>query len=193
MFPEIAAAFPDYDFAMFDYCEVTQDGDTILRPIPEQAKILQSQIDAVESDDVTLLCHSLGSVVAGLVDLSRVDRVILPAPPVKMHIRTEQWLRDRPGSHFQDDGTFVLPRSDGTTSYLPPEYIASFGSDKPMELYQKIANKKPTVIIRAIKDEVIGLTNVNEIDRVQHIDIDTDHNFTGTGRPLLIATLRTVL
>jgi len=193
MFPEIAAAFPDYYFRMFDYCEVKPNGDTVLRPIEEQAKILQKEIDTVEGDEITLLCHSMGSVIAGMVDLTKVNKIILLAPPEKMYNRLKQWLKIRPGSHFQDDGTFVLPRSDGSTSYLPPEYIKSLEDKDPMELYQKIANTKPTVIVRATNDEVIGLTNMAQIKNAQHVDIEADHNFAGAARQRLLTTLDPIL
>jgi len=190
MFPEIAAAFPDYEFTLFDYCEITPSGDTVLRPLEEQAEILQRHINDAPDGEIVLLGHSMGCVVAGLVDLSRVSKVVLLAPPEVMHNRLQQWLKERPGSHFDSDGTFVLPRTDDTTSYLPPAYMASIEHKDPMELYQNIANSKPTLIVRATNDEVIGLTNVDKIKNAQHIDIAADHNFTGASRGELLEALR---
>jgi pimeloyl-ACP methyl ester carboxylesterase len=194
MFPEIAAAFPESQFKMFDYNEVLPNGDTIVASLDRQAEILNEQISSVQNSEVIVLAHSQGCVVAGLADLSRVSKVVLLAPPVN---ESMQGLIDRiaarPGAVYDPNGISILPRSDGTTSYLPKEYIHSRQIQKPFELYQKIADTVPTVIIRATADEIIGLTNVNEIKNAQHIDIDADHNFQGESRKLLLRALKTVL
>ena len=193
MFPELAAAFLGYNFTMFDYCKVEPNGDTVLRTIEEQAEILQQQIDEAQGGEIILLCHSMGSVIAGLVDLSGVSKVVLLAPPEKMYNKTQQWLNERPGSYVRDDGVFVLPRTDGTTSYISPAYLSSLEDKDPMELYQHIADTRPTVIVRATNDEVVGLTNVNQIKNAEHIDISSDHNFMGEARVKLIAEFESIL
>ena len=193
MFPEIASAFPDYAFKMFDYNEVRPNGDTVVAPLDKQAETLQKEIDAAEGE-IVLLCHSQGSVIAGLVDLTRVSKVILLAPPVLMSMQhLINRMRTRPGARMNPNGLSILPRSDGSKSYLPKEYLESLEGKNLMEIYQKIAYTRPTVIIRATNDEIIGLTNVNEIHNAQHIDIAAGHNFKDTGRQELIAALRTVL
>lgn len=193
MFPEIMAAFPDYTFRMFDYNEVKPNGDTIVAPLDKQAEKLQKEIDMADGESI-LLCHSQGSVIAGLVDLAKVSKVILLAPPVLMSMQhVINRMRTRPGARMNPNGMSILPRSDGSKSYLPKEYLESLEGKNLMDVYQNIASTKPTVIIRATDDEVIGLTNANEIQNAQHIDIDADHNFKGGSRQTLIAALRTVL
>lgn len=190
MFPELAAAFPVTKFVMFDYNEVLPGGDTIVAPLDAQAAALQRIIDQNELGS-TLLCHSQGCIVAGLVDLTRVGRVILLAPPVHMSMqRVVDKLLKRPGSEYNKGGTSKLPRTDGTTTYLPDAYLKSLERKNPMQLYQKIADTKPTVIVRATRDEIIGLTNVGDISGVTHIDIAADHNFSGSCRAELIAVLQ---
>lgn len=194
MFPEIAAAFPDYKFKMFDYNVVDENGDTTVRSLDQQAEILQRQIDKAQGGEIVLLCHSQGSVIAGLVDLTKVSKVVLLAPPVRMSMQNLiRRMQSREGSVIRPDGVSVLPRSDGTTSYLPKEYLQSLENRNPIELYQQVANAKPTSIVRATEDEVIGLTNINEIENAKHIDIAADHNFTGNMRVRLIETLRGIL
>jgi pimeloyl-ACP methyl ester carboxylesterase len=194
MFPELAAAFPADDFRMFDYNEVDKsNGNTTVSPFSEQAKRLQKQIDAADGE-ITLLCHSQGSMIAGLVDLSKVSKVILLAPPVAVGMqRALKKMRLRIGSVYNPDGVSMLPRSDGTTSFIPKEYLAELEQHDPMELYQKIADTKPTTIVRCTKDEVVGLTNVNEIKNATHIDLGSDHNFTGIFRQQLIEILHDIL
>ena len=190
MFPEIAESIPSAEFVMFDYNEVKPNGDTVVASLDEQAAKLQAQIDAA-GDDVVLLCHSQGCVVAGLISLDRVARVILLAPPVNMSMqRTIGKMLNRPGSKINPDGISELPRTDGTTTYLSQEYLQSLDKYMPMDLYQKIANTVPTIIIRATQDEVIGMTNVDEIQYATHYDIAADHNFTGIARATLIGLLQ---
>lgn len=193
MFPEIAAAFTGHTFRMFDYNEVRPNGDTLVRSLDEQAEILQQQIDQCEAG-LTLLCHSQGSVIAGLVDLSRVGKVILLAPPVKMSMqRLIERMKARKGSRIDIGGMSVLPRSDGTISYLPASYLQTLKDRDPLALYQSIADSVPTTIIRATQDEIVGLTNVDTVKNAVHIDIAADHNFTGIHREQLISALGDLL
>lgn len=193
MFPEIAAAFPDDDFRMFDYSIVAPNGDTTFRSLPEQGEVLQAQIDATDGE-IVLLCHSQGCLIPGFADVSRVSKVILLAPPDSITKETIlARLRMREGSVIIPVGMSKLPRSDGTTSYIPTDYLESVEAVKPLEVYQRISNTKPTVIIRATHDEIIGLTKVDEIKNAEHIDIASDHNFTGDNRQKLIDKLRLVL
>lgn len=189
MFPEIARNIPDAEFVMFDYNDVRPNGNTVMASLDAQAKILQRHIDEAR-EDVVLLCHSQGSMIAGLVDLTKVQKAILLAPPVNMSMqRVIGKMLDRPGSTINPDGLSELPRTDGTTTYLPKEYLQSLDAYTPMELYQTIVNTVPTVIVRATADEVIGLTNVNEITGATHYDITADHNFSGESRRELIEIL----
>lgn len=194
MFPDIAAAFPDYDPKMFDYNEVLSNGDTVVVPLDKQAEKLQQVINKTGSDEIVLLCHSQGSIIAGLVSLLKVSKVILLAPPVVASMqRVIDKVAKRPGAELNLNGISKLPRTDGTVTLLPKEYIQSLDEVNPIELYQKIANDKPTVIIRATEDQVLGTTNVDEVVSARLIDIPADHDFTGESRQKLIETLKEVL
>lgn len=193
MFPEIAMAFPNYKFIMFDYSQILPNGDVQVSSLDDQKTKLQATIDKQEGD-VILLCHSQGSIIAGLVNLTKVTQVILIAPPTAMSMeRVIEKMMIKPGSTINLGGISRLPRSDGHTTLLPKEYMESLKNRNPNELYQAIANKKPTAIIRATEDNVLGLTNVNEIQNAQHMDLSADHNFTGQGRQQLIRSLQTIL
>ncbi len=194
MFTAIAAAFPGDDFRMFDYYDIKPNGDQTIPSLDEQARTLQQQIDAAPDGEIVLLCHSQGSTVAGLVDLGRVSKVILLAPPVEIS-RTSliNRLRHRKGAKLNPFGTSTVPRSDGTLMTIPVAYMDSIEAHDRLTLYQKIADTVPTVIIRATNDEILGLTTANSVKNAEHIDIDADHNFTGKNRDTLIATLRSIL
>lgn len=58
MFTDVAAAFPEHEFRMFDYYDIAPNGDQIVRSLDEQATLLQQQIDGVPGGKIILLCHS---------------------------------------------------------------------------------------------------------------------------------------
>lgn len=193
MFTDIAKAFPVYDFKMFDYYDIAPNGDQLVRSLDDQAKLLQQQIDAVPDGEIVLLCHSQGSTVAGLVDLTRVSKVILLAPPIEMS-RTGliNRMRHRKGAKLNPHGTSVIPRSDGTTMTIPVEYMDSLEAHDRSTLYQRMANTVPTVTIRALQDEILGLTDFSAVMNLKVIDVEAGHNFTGEGRVRLIAALKSI-
>ncbi len=190
MFTDIERAFSSYHFRMFDYYDIQPSGDQYVTPLDEQAKRLQHEIDSVADGDVVLLCHSQGSTIAGLVDVARVSKIILLAPPVDITADSVlARLAQRQGSKLRRDAMSVVPRSDGTHMYIPSEYFDSLERDDRMELYQKLARQCPLVIVRALDDETLGMTRVDEIKDARLYDIAADHNFRGDARKLLIATL----
>lgn len=194
MFTDIAVVFPDYDFKMFDYYDYRSNGDHTVRSLDEQAKILQQQIDTAPDGEIVLLCHSQGSTVAGLADLSHVSKIILLAPPIEISRRSLiNRMRHRKGTKLNPYGTSTIPRSNGTTMTIPVEYMDSIEAHDRMSLYKKMANAKPTIIVRATHDETLGLTDFSPLKEVQVIDVEADHNFTGKGRAELIQALRGIL
>lgn len=194
MFTDIAVAFPDYEFRMFDYYDIQPNGDQIVRSLDEQAAILQKQIDAAPDGEIVLLCHSQGSTVAGLVDLSRVSKAILLAPPVEIsRASLINRMRHRKGVRLNPRGMSIIPRTNGTTMRIPVEYMDSIEAHDRLTLYRAMATKIPTVIVRATDDEILGLTQLEQIEGAKIVDINADHNFTGQGRERLIDTLRGIL
>lgn len=190
MFTDIATAFPGYEFRMFDYYDIKPNGDQIVRPLDEQAEILQQQIDAAPEGEVVVLCHSQGSTVAGLADMKRASKVILLAPPVDFDVdRLLARLARREGSRIDRQGESVIPRSDGTAMYIPASYLDSIDRDDRMKLYQNIADTKPTVTVRALQDEMLGVTPVDKIRKTTLYSIEADHNFRGESRQRLIDIL----
>lgn len=194
MFTDIAVEFPSYDFKMFDYYDYQSNGDHTVRSLDDQAKILQQQIDTAPDGEIVLLCHSQGSTVAGLADLSRVSKVILLAPPIEISRRSLiNRMRHRKGAKLNPYGISIIPRSDGTTMTIPVEYMDSVEAHDRMSLYQKMANAKPTIIVRATQDETLGLTDFSSLKNIQVIDVMANHNFTKEGRDELIQALRGIL
>lgn len=194
MFTDIAAVFQGYDFTMFDYYNYQPNGDHTVRSLDEQATLLQQQIDAAPDGDIIVLAHSQGSTVAGLVDLARVNKIILLAPPVDIsRASLVNRMRHRKGAKLNAYGTSTIPRSNGTIMTIPVEYMDSIEAHDRLTLYQKMAITKPTTIIRAMHDETLGPTNFDALQNITVIDVDADHNFTGESRHRLIEALTGLL
>lgn len=194
LFSDIKATFPGYEFTMFDYYDIKPNGDQVVRPLEEQAELLQQKINTAPDGDIILLCHSQGGTVAGLIDLRRVIKVILLAPPVEFDSDTLLLrLQKRRGSKLDRYGMSVVPRSDGTTMYMPSEYLDSLERYDRTMLYQDMADTVPTTIVRAVDDEILGLTAVDKLKNIQLIDIAADHNFTKLARRKLLTALSEVL
>lgn len=129
-----------------------------------------------------------------MIDPSKVTKFILLAPPVEMSMqRVLAKLAARPGAEINLAGMSKLPRRDGTTTYLTQDYVRSLDAVEPIELYENMARKKPTTIIRATKDEVIGRTNFTAIKNAEIIDIAADHNFTNQARSQLVSQLAQIV
>ena len=113
-----------------------------------------------------------------------MSAVVLLAPPVVASMqRVIEKIAKRPGAELNPEGTSKLPRTDGTTTLLPKEYIESLDAVDPLELYKKIANDKQTIIIRATEDQVLGMTSIDEVGAATLIDIPADHELYRGGTP----------
>lgn len=192
-FPDLAAAISDARFILFDYNELLPNGDSIVPSLYDQAKLLEMAVEQTDSDDITILAHSQGSVVASLARLSdKVKQVILLAPPINLSSDyLAKKFQSRPGAEANFEGISKLPRSDGTNTFFTKGYVESVDAVNPSSLYQNLANYKPTLIVRATKDEILGLTDSNKIKNVKHFDIETDHNFTTNGaREQLVSIIK---
>ena len=193
MFTQIASAFPQHNSVLFDYNTVLENGDIEVAPLDLQAVTLQQYVNE-QQGDVIIIAHSQGCIVAGLINLQNVKKVILLAPPVEMSMqRVVDKLMKKPGAEIDLGGISRLPRSDGTVTYISKEYIQSIGHVSPIDLYALIAQKTDTTILRCIDDEVLGLTNVNEVARAKHIDMSANHDFTDSARTDLLDFLSTEL
>ena len=192
MFTELQAIFPEHTFVTFDYNEVLESGDLIVAPINQQAERL-NQVLALHND-VVLLGHSQGCIIASMADTEHVSKVILLAPPTEMSTqRIIDKLSQKPGASINLDGISKLPRRDGTTTQITHEYIQSLNNVNPLALYREMSRKLPLVIIRATNDNVLGVTNVDEVTGARLIDLDADHDFQQESRKLLIESLRPLL
>ncbi|QQS21502.1 alpha/beta fold hydrolase [Candidatus Saccharibacteria bacterium] len=194
MFTEIAGALSGATFVLFDYTDSDGRGGTYVPSLTEQAKRLQRTIDTHKGEDITLLCHSQGCMIAGMVDVSTVSKVILLAPPTGTIMqRLLERIAARPGSYKDGTGAYHLVRSDGTMTTIDKAYMDEIATVHPEWLYARIAESVPTVLVRATEDDVLGKTRLGHLAGAQRYEIAADHNFTGSARPKLIALLKDLI
>lgn len=180
LFPRIQAAFQDYEFVMFDYNKVDEQGSITVRPLPEQVQILEQTLEQY-SEPVVLLAHSQGCIVAALSNLKNVDKVIFLTPPASMSSeRIVKSFSRRPGTIINLTGDSKLERSDGAITVVPKEYWQGLDVIEAPELFASVAKDRELTIVRATQDEVLGRTDLTVPQQARLIDIKADHNFTGT-------------
>ena len=193
LFTDIAAAFPDADFRMFDYNTKDAAGNMTVRPLGDQVAQLKTELNKT-TGGVTLLCHSQGCIVASMLpDFSKVERMIFLTPPQDFDIeRFSRIFGDRPGAVFNRDGASSFPRRDGTTTYIGKDYLDSIESIDVLGLYAKAATARPVTIVRASDDEIAGDTDFTSVGATV-LTLPSGHDFSGEARTGLIETLKPLI
>lgn len=190
MFTDLAKALSETNCITFDFNTFDNDGNTTVTPLNGQVEILQSHIDQAQ-EGAALICHSQGCIVAGLANLDKVGQVIFLAPPTEISI--ERFMKKfgrREGSVMNLKGLSSIPRSDGSTTYIPKEYVESIRSIDVPSLYKKVAKSHKLTIVRATKDNILGETNFDYLKNVKIVDIAAaDHDFTGEARNVLVENI----
>ena len=184
LFTAIARVLPDAQSVMFDYNPVNEASNTItVKPLREQALKLRKIINATRTEYpgavIDLVCHSQGCVVAGLVKPRGIRKVIMLTPPTDISEATTV-ERYRPQKDIVVDVTVRtrVPRSDGSTTVIHPEYWQSLAGINPVKLYNRLARFTGLRIINARQDEVLGEVDVEGINPgISLITLDGNHNF----------------
>jgi len=134
-------------------------------------------------------------MIAGMVNLGKIAKVIMIAPPLvdSLHsVMTMLSTKVAKDSSPTSPRVITIPRKDGTQTIVPTEYIQGILATNPIDLYKRVADTTPTVIVNALNDELVGETSFSGIT-VQQIDLLADHNFTGESRKALITCVATLL
>lgn len=198
MFTDIVRSLPDTETVMFDYNTFDEAAHSVMvRPLSEQASILTEQVKQVREKYpdalIDLICHSQGSVVAGLAGLSsfHIRKVLLLAPPETMDIeRMLQNFQSRPGTIIDMHSMSRLARRDGSFTLVPALYFAERLQIEPLSLYADMAQYADVLIVKAKEDEILGPTNFSAISRVRMIELSGNHDFDHEARLVLIETIK---
>lgn len=184
LFTAIAKALPDAQSIMFDYNPINEESNTLtVKPLNEQALKLRKVINTARTEYpdaiIDLVCHSQGCVVAGLVKPRGIRKVIMLTPPTDIsEATTVERLGTRKGIDIDVTVRARLPRSDGSTTIIHPEYWQSLAGIDPIKLYNRLARFTALRIINARQDDVLGEVSFEGIDpAISLVTLDGNHNF----------------
>jgi hypothetical protein len=184
LFTAIASALPHAQSVMFDYNPINEESNTLtVKPFDEQALKLRKVINATRAEYpdaiLDLVCHSQGCIVAGLVKPRGIRKVIMLTPPDDMReAAVIERLGTRNGIAIDVSVRTRLPRPDGSTTVIHPEYWQSLAGIAPVKLYNRLARFTKLRIINARQDEVLDTPNFEGIDpAISAVTLDGNHNF----------------
>ncbi len=198
MFTAIRDTLTNYHHVFVDLNDIDENGAITVSPINEQVMRLHEAIarahDAYPMLPITVIAHSQGCAIAALTVSAYITRAILLAPPYTISVKRIQERYARIEITVDPSTTSYIPRRDGTTTRILPEYFKSIESLNPIALYNDLATRVPTTIIIAKDDDVIDnteRTNYNLVSEV--IEIPGDHDFTKESRDGMVQQINTLL
>lgn len=186
LFTAIAKALPDAKCIMFDYNPINEKANTLTaKPLDEQVRKLRKVINAARAEYpgavIDLVCHSQGCVVAAVLKPRDIRKIIMLTPPddVSEAVLTKQ-IGARMPAPIDVTVRSRVPRADGSTTVIHPEYWQSMVGIDPIKLYNRMARFTALRIINAKQDEVLGAPSFEGIDPgISFVSLEGGHNFEG--------------
>jgi hypothetical protein len=184
LFTAIVKVLPDAECVLFDYNPLNRESNTLtVKPLDEQARKLRKVINAARIDYpgavIDLVCHSQGCVVAGLVKPRGIRKVIMLAPPDDIsETAVIKHFSERTETPIGVTTRTRLPRSDGSTTVVRPEYWRSLAGINPVKLYNRLARFTALRIMSAKQDEVLSAVAMEGLDpSISRVNLPGGHNF----------------
>lgn len=188
LFTALASRLDD-DCRLFDYNHWDEQAKMLkVAPIDEQVKTLRAELKK-HSNEVDLICHSQGCLVAALAQPTNVRRVIFLAPATPTNSdRFAQLFTNRPESVYRTDGDSILQRSDGSQTIVPKEYWASLDRvGDVIRHYSALAQRCELHIVLAGSDEIVQTDCFDTLPATSIRSIEgANHNFTDQYRPEVV-------
>lgn len=182
----------------FDYCKMMpEENATLTYAFSVQVKLLQKVVEFIRSkfnvSELDVIAHSMGCLVVGLAELEDVKKIILLSPPPSKRIQKMQtYFNHKQGSEFNTQGFSKVKRSDGSWTFIHPDFWNEVKIVDPAKLYKKLSKTADTYFVRALHDDVItdeSYSEIQIIDRLHYIELDGDHNFKEPNRKKLLDTI----
>ncbi len=184
LFTAIAAALPDATPIMFDYNPVHEESNTLTaKPLNEQVQKLRRAINAARIEypgaTLDLVCHSQGCVVAALLKPRDIRKIIMLTPPEDVSAETfARQLGTHQGVTIDMTTRTRIPRTDGSTTVIHPEYWQSLAGISPVKLYNRMARFTQLRLVNAKQDDVLGKQAFEGLDpSVSMVTLEGNHNF----------------
>lgn len=198
---DIAAGIPEVRSVLFDYNDYDSEQNTLtIYPFSDNVKRLAEVIAAERESDpkatIDIITHSQGAIIDALLCPTNIRKTIFLAPPLSMNIESSlARYRSVHGAKIDFTSVSKLPRSDGSTTLVPPEYWKEREEcDEPITLYNTVAEQGELTIISANQDTVLSETSLVGLSpHVVRKGIDGDHDFGGPARQPLIYAIRSIL
>lgn len=195
LFTDISNFLPNFNHVTFNYNHFdASKNQMMVADLQDQARKLESIIasQASPENEISIIAHSQGCVVAAMVNPDNIKKMVFLAPPASFSSTEDKVSKmlQREGAHIMDGGNLYYPRRDGSTTIIGRDYWDSRQAIVPMDLYNQVAQKTSLTIVRALNDEVLASTDYTGLsDGVVVVDMEADHDFTGQSRQALLEGL----
>ncbi len=203
MFNEIGDTIKDRSIVVrFDYNRISIDENaTYVLPCSMQSRMLSQVIEKFtvlfSPENTSLIAHSMGCVVVGLLQPKNIQKTVLLAPPTTSpYKRLIDYFSKRPGSRIDENKESVIERSDGSWTYIPPEFWSEIKTIKPQELYNDLFAQTKLFAIRPLQDQVIideDYSGLQQLLKGNYTEIDGSHDFHPPHRLKLLDTIEKII
>jgi pimeloyl-ACP methyl ester carboxylesterase len=203
MFNEIGDMLKERSMVVrFDFNQInTQENATHVVPCSLQSRMLDQVIDKFtllfSPENTSLIAHSMGCVVAGLLQPKNIQKTVLLAPPTTSpYKRLVEYFSKRPGSRIDENKESVIERSDGSWTYIPSEFWSEIKTIEPQELYNNHFAKTNLYAVKPLQDQVIINEDYSDLKRLlneKYIEIEGSHDFHPPHRQKLLDTIGELL
>ncbi len=202
-FADINDALKDkYLVIKFDLCQIIpKQNATLVFAFSKQVAILNHIINYVEQHfrpkNTSIIAHSMGCIVTGLLNSPTITKTILLAPPINdTYSKMQEHFSHKPGTMFDLNGVSKVKRSDGGWTFIEKDFWNDIQNVIPVQLFKQLAGTSQTTVIRALNDGVIpdsNYTAIQAIDSLQYLELSGDHSFSPPHRQQLLDTIQEIL
>lgn len=203
MFNELGDALKDSAIVVrFDFNRINVEKNaTYVMPCSMQSRMLSQVIEKFyvlfSPENTSLIAHSMGCVVVGLLQPKNIYKTILLAPPTTSpYKRLVDYFSKRPGSRIDENKESVIERSDSSWTYIPPEFWPEIQLTSPFTLYKDLKSKTDLYAIRPLQDQVIvdeDYSRLRQMLKENYIEIDGSHDFHPPHRQKLLDTIGQII
>lgn len=207
MYNQICETFKDsYLTARFHYVSVDELTNSTYvyeysRQVEKLKTIYDKLVEKYNISEVVIISHSQGCTITSLFlekYKPKVDKVIFLAYPPNSDITNKmtRFFGNRDGAKIDMDGLSTFPRSDGSTTIVPPAFWQDADKANPPELFKVVNQEYDTYFVRAMRDEVVAVDKYHLLDPTSlkhYFELPNVHGFSDDDRLGLITLLHEIL
>jgi pimeloyl-ACP methyl ester carboxylesterase len=109
------------------------------------------------------------------------EKVILINPPrIDFKEELQNYFQNKPGAKIDDNDIWTLPREDGSTTYVGPEFWDSIKREEQSQELEKLVNNLPCYLIKATDDATVSEMDeeMRNMPFKEIVNLKGDHNFS---------------